>query len=71
MSDTTPTVQAADAPDTQATTQGETEAARSEFIKARDGRNKMIALGLIGFAALIFVITAMRLMQNIADRTAG
>jgi len=40
------------------------EQARREFVKARDRRNKMIALGLVAFAALLFTITAIRLYQN-------
>jgi|TARA_R110002073_G_scaffold55631_1_gene142291 hypothetical protein len=48
-----------------------TEESRKAFIKARAGRNRMIALGLVGFAVLLFTITALRLMQNIADRVPG
>ena len=44
---------------------------RDAFIKARKGRNRAIALGLFGFAVLVFVITALRLMQNIAAGQAG
>lgn len=40
------------------------EQARRDFEQARDRRNKMIALGLIAFAALIFTVTAIRLYQN-------
>jgi len=47
------------------------EESRKAFIKARAGRNRMIALGLVGFAVLLFTITALRLMQNIADRVPG
>ncbi|MEN0652847.1 MULTISPECIES: hypothetical protein [Hyphobacterium] len=44
---------------------------REAFISARKRRNRAIALGLIGFAVLVFVITALRLMQNIAAGQAG
>ena len=44
---------------------------RDAFIQARKGRNRAIALGLIAFAVLVFVITALRLMQNIAAGQAG
>lgn len=50
---------------------GDAEKQRREFIAARDRRNKMIALGLVAFAVLIFAITAIRLMQNVADRVPG
>lgn len=39
-----------------------------DFIKARNRRNVMIALSLVGFMVLIFSITALRLTQNIAAR---
>lgn len=63
MSDHEPTVQDADAPKPKPE-RSDTEKARRDFIKARDGRNKMIALALIAFAALLFTITAIRLYQN-------
>ena len=57
--------------DVQTPAAHDTEEARKAFIKARAGRNRMIALGLVGFAVLLFTITALRLMQNIADRVPG
>ena len=39
---------------------------RKAFVDARKRRNIAIALGLVTFAVLIFVITALRLAQNIA-----
>jgi hypothetical protein len=43
----------------------ETEAA----MKARRGRNIALALGLVLFVVLIFVVTIIRLGGNVADRT--
>ena len=70
MSERQPTVQTADAPSLKPEP-SEAEKARAAFIKARKGRNRMIALGLVAFAVLLFTITALRLMQNIADRVPG
>lgn len=44
---------------------------KDAFISARKRRNRAIALGLIAFAALVFIITALRLAQNIAAGQAG
>lgn len=43
----------------------------SPELKAQKRRNVAIAAGLVAFMVLIFLITAMRLMQNIAERGAG
>lgn len=37
--------------------------------KARDGRNIALALGLVLFVILIFVVTVLRLGGNVADRS--
>ena len=42
----------------------ESEAAR----KARNGRNIALALGLVAFVILIFVVTVVRLGGNVANR---
>lgn len=42
--------------------------AQREFEKARNRRNIMIAWSLVAFMVLMFTITAVRLMQNMADR---
>ncbi|WP_421792487.1 protoheme IX farnesyltransferase [Hyphobacterium sp.] len=42
--------------------------AQREFVKARNRRNIMIAWSLVAFMVLMFSITAVRLMQNMADR---
>lgn len=68
MSD--PTVQDANAPKAKPEL-SDAEKQRRAFLKARDRRNKMIALGLVAFAVLIFTITAINLMQNVADRVPG
>lgn len=34
--------------------------------KARDGRNIALALGLVGFVLLVFVVTLVRLGGNVA-----
>ncbi|MAL09810.1 MAG: protoheme IX farnesyltransferase [Maricaulis sp.] len=47
------------------------QADREAFIAARKRRNVAIALGLVGFAVLIFAITALRLAQNISTGAAG
>ncbi|MDX2233661.1 MAG: hypothetical protein NW200_04105 [Hyphomonadaceae bacterium] len=38
-------------------------------IRARQRRNLIIALSLVAFVALVFVITLVRLQGNIADRS--
>ena len=45
----------------------QTEAQRAEE-KARRGRNIALALGLLLFVALVFVITVVRLGANVAQR---
>ncbi len=37
--------------------------------KARKVRNIMIAAGLLAFVALVYVVTIVRLGENVADRT--
>ncbi|WP_421785798.1 hypothetical protein [Hyphobacterium sp.] len=49
----------------------EHEQAKREFVKARNRRNIMIAWSLVAFMAILFSITAIRLMQNLADREAA
>ena len=39
-----------------------------EFAKARRGRNIALALGLVFFVVLVFVITVVRLGANVALR---
>lgn len=58
-------------PDERGTPTGMSPEDRDAFIKARKKRNIAIALGLISFSALIFIITALRLAQNIAAGQAG
>lgn len=60
-----PTVSGKDAAKTPA------EQERQAFIAARKRRNVAIALGLVGFAVLIFAITALRLAQNISAGAGG
>jgi hypothetical protein len=40
-----------------------------EFARARRGRNIALALGLIVFVILIFVVTLVRLGGSVAERT--
>lgn len=47
------------------------EQAKRDFVKARNRRNIMIAWSLVAFMAIVFSITAIRLMQNLADREAA
>lgn len=44
----------------------ETDAARQAAKKARDGRNLALALGLVAFVVLVFVVTLVRLGGNVA-----
>ena len=37
-----------------------------EVAKARRGRNLAIALGLLGFVALVFVVTMLKLTANVS-----
>ncbi len=37
-------------------------------MKAKRGRNIALALGLVGFAILVFLVTVVRLGANILDR---
>mgnify|MGYP001172177009 CR=1 FL=1 len=37
-------------------------------MKAKRGRNIALALGLVGFAVLVFLVTVVRLGANILDR---
>jgi hypothetical protein len=39
-----------------------------DFAKARRGRNIAIALGLIAFVVLVFVVTVVRLGGSVANR---
>lgn len=41
-------------------------AAQMAAKKARDGRNIALALGLVGFVLLVFVVTLVRLGGNVA-----
>lgn len=36
--------------------------------KARNGRNIALALGLVAFVILVFIVTIVRLGGNVADR---
>lgn len=40
----------------------------SDPMKAKRGRNIALALGLVGFAILVFLVTVVRLGANILDR---
>ncbi len=42
-----------------------------EELRARKRRNVWIALGLVGFIALVFLTTILRLQQNQADARAA
>ena len=42
-----------------------------EQVRARKRRNVAIALGLVGFIALVFVVTVVNLQRNIGDRKAA
>ena len=39
-----------------------------EFAKARRGRNLAIAVGLVAFVILVYVVTVVRLGANVAHR---
>ena len=39
-----------------------------DFAKARRGRNIAIAVGLVAFVVLVFVITIVKLGASVADR---
>lgn len=39
-----------------------------EFVRARRGRNIALALGLVLFVILVFVVTIIRLGANVLDR---
>ena len=39
-----------------------------DFAKARRGRNIALAVGLVAFVILIFVVTVVRLGGNVANR---
>lgn len=58
-------------PDETGSAMPDPQADREAFIAARKRRNVAIALGLVGFAVLIFAITALRLAQNISTGAAG
>ncbi|ATC33937.1 MAG: hypothetical protein B7Z12_06005 [Caulobacter vibrioides] len=45
----------------------ETDAAQQAAKKARDGRNLALALGLVAFVVLVFVVTLVRLGGNVAN----
>ena len=45
---------------------GESVRLSPEEEKARNKRNRAIALGVLGFMALIFMITVLRISQNLA-----
>jgi hypothetical protein len=38
-------------------------------VRARRGRNIAIALGLIGFAVIVYLVTIFRIGGNVLDRT--
>jgi hypothetical protein len=38
-----------------------------EFMRARRGRNIALALGLVAFVILVFVVTIIRLQANVLD----
>ena len=40
-----------------------------EQVKARSKRNVAIALSLVGFVVLVFVVTLVKLGANVAERT--
>lgn len=47
-----------------------TSAPRDEkAVRARRGRNIAIALGLIGFAVIVYLVTIFRMGGNVLDRT--
>ncbi|MDG2531459.1 hypothetical protein [Caulobacter endophyticus] len=39
-----------------------------QALKARNGRNLALALGLVAFVALVFVVTLVRLGANVGHR---
>mgnify|MGYP005751290881 FL=1 len=46
----------------------ETPPPRDAFERARRGRNIALALGLVAFAILVFLVTVVRLGANVLDR---
>ena len=40
----------------------------ADFVKARRGRNIALALGLIAFVIIVFVVTIVRLQGNVGER---
>ncbi len=56
-------------PQTKQQTNNETVVLTREQEKARKMRNYLIAATLLGFAALVFIVTIVRLGENVADRT--
>ena len=59
------------APDERGAPAHMTPEERDAFIAARKRRNRAIAISLVAFAVLVFVVTALRLAQNIAAGAAG
>ena len=52
----------------QDATSGSGRGSGPDPMKAKRGRNIALALGLVGFAVLVFLVTVVRLGANIIDR---
>jgi len=59
---------AKDPPSAQDAASGSEQGAGPDPMKAKRGRNIALALGLVGFAVLVFLFTVVRLGANILDR---